>query len=129
MEVVNADLWLAKRICLAERSKIIDLEGPILADVFIKILIKIFINEVNVHIKLYQFKNESRILNRDIVSTKIVYKLEVVDVKLKVAMVGISPEVRTSHSKMAKTSAIDSLTRTDLLRQRASIQLIWTISI
>ena len=113
MSASNSNTGLSKRIELGQLSKAIDMEGAVYADVFQ--LSKYLLNEVDVRVKLYQSKPEFRLMNKDIIDTKTTYTVEVLDVKLKVAMVGISPEVLTSHAKLlADNPAIYPLTRTEL---------------
>ena len=110
MDASKSNTGLAKRIELAQLSKPIDMEGPLFADVFQ--LSKYLLNEVDVRVKLYQTLADFRLLNLD---SKTTYTVEVLDVKLKVAMVGISPELLTSHAKLlGNNQAIYPLTRTEV---------------
>ena len=113
MSTSNSNTGLSERIELAQLSKDIDMEGALYADVFQ--LSKYPLNEVDMRVKLYQSKPEFRLMNKDVIDTKMTYTVEVLDVKLKVAMVGISPEVLTSHAKLlADNPTIYPLTRTEL---------------
>ena len=113
MSASNSNKGLTERIKLAQLSKSIDMEGPVFADVFQ--LSKYLLNEVEVRVKMYQSKTDFKIMNKDVLDTKTKYTVKVLDVKLKVAMVGISPELLTSHAKvLSDKPAIYLPTRTEV---------------
>ena len=92
MGTSNRNTGLSKWIELAQLSKAIDMDGAVYADVLQ--LSKYLLNKV------------------DVIDT---YTVEVLDMKFKVGMAGISPEVLTPHAKLLTDNPpIYPLTRTEL---------------
>ena len=85
---------LIKRNLLAKNSATIDMVGPIYADVFQ--MPKYLLNEVDVHVKLFQNKNLFRLMS-SVANKK--YKVVISEVILKAAMIGIHPDILKSHAR------------------------------
>ena len=82
MGTSNSNTDLSKRTELAQLRKVIDMK-----------LSKYLLNKVDVDVKMYQSKRVFRFMNKDVTDTKMTYTVEVLDMKLKLAMTGIPPEV------------------------------------
>ena len=85
---------LIKRNLLAKNSATIDMVGPIYADVFQ--MPRYLLNEVDVHVKLFQNKNSFRLMS-SVANKK--YKVVISEVILKAAMIGIHPDILKSHAR------------------------------
>ena len=85
---------LIRRNMLAKGSAFIDMEGPIYADVFQ--MPRYLLNEVDVHVKLFQNKNSFRLMS-SVPNKK--YKVIITEVMLKAAMMGIHPDILKAHSR------------------------------
>jgi hypothetical protein len=79
---------------LAKDSAFIDMVGPIYADAFQ--MPRFLLNEVDVHVKLFQSKNSFRLMS-SVPDKK--YKVIISEVILKAAMVGIHPDILKSHAR------------------------------
>ena len=105
---INAGL--IKRNNIAKGSALVDMVGPVYADVFQ--LSHFLLNEVKVRLKLFYSKNAFRLMTGE--KTK-KYKVVITDVLLKVAMVGISADLlRTDAQALQSKPAIYPLTKTDV---------------
>ena len=78
---------------VAKSGAFIDMEGPIYADVFQ--MPRYLLNEVDVHVKLFQNKNSFRLMS-SVAGKK--YKVIISEVMLKAAMMGIHPDILKAHS-------------------------------
>ena len=88
---INAGL--IKRNNITKGSALVDMVGPVYADVFQ--LSRFLLNEVKVRLKLFQSKNAFRLMTRE-KTTK--YKVVITDVLLKAAMVGVSADLLRTHA-------------------------------
>ena len=87
------NLGLIFRNNLSKSSAFIDMVGPIYADVFQ--MPRYLLNEVDVHVKLFQNKNSFRLMS-SVPSKK--YKVVISEVMLKAAMIGIHADILKSHA-------------------------------
>ena len=83
--------------------------GPIYADVFQ--MTRYLLNEVDVHVKLFQNKNSFRLLSS---VPKKKYKVVISEAMLKATMIGIHADILKSHAALLKIN----LLFTPCLRQR-----------
>ena len=84
--------------------------GPIFADTFN--MSRYLLNEVDVHLKLFQSKHDFRLMS-SVAGKK--YKVIITEVMLKAAMVGIDPDILKSHVHALKDiPAIYPFNRTDV---------------
>ena len=105
---INAGL--IKRNNIAKGSALMDMVGPVYADVFQ--LSRFLLNEVEVRLKLFQSKNAFRLMTGE-KTTK--YKVIITDVLLKAAMVGVSAGLLETHAQALRSQpAIYPLTKTDV---------------
>ena len=88
------NIGLIRRNNLSKSSAFIDMVGPIYADVFQ--MPRYLLNEVDVHVKLFQSKNSFRLLS-SVPSKK--YKVVISEVMLKAAMIGIHADILKSHAR------------------------------
>ena len=93
---------------LAKNSATIDMVGPIYADVFQ--MPRYLLNEVDVHVKLFQNKNSFRLMS-SVAGKK--YKVVITEVILKAAMIGIHPDILKSHAR-ALEPALYPLLKTEV---------------
>ena len=103
---LNQGLILRQK--LAKNSQLVDMCGPIFADTFN--MSRYLLNEVNVRLKLFQSKHDFRLMS-SVAGKK--YKVIITEVMLKVAMVGIHPDILISHA-LKDTPAIYPFNRTDV---------------
>ena len=90
-----------KRILLAFTSKVFDMEGPIMSDIFQ--ITKYLLNGVELRMKLWQQKNEFRFMWGDN-SKK--YKLKITEASLKIFYLNLTPGVLVGHAEaLKKTNA------------------------
>ena len=85
---------LIKRNKLAKASAFIDMVGPIYSDIFQ--MPRYLLNEVDVHVKLFQNKDSFRLMS-SVAGKK--YKVVISEVILKAAMVGIHPDILKVHAR------------------------------
>ena len=105
---INAGL--IKRNNIAKVSALMDMVGPVYADVFQ--LSRFLLKEVEVRLKLFQSKNAFRLMTGE-KATK--YKVIITDVLLKAAMVGVSAGLLETHAQALRSQpAIYPLTKTDV---------------
>ena len=88
---------LVHRNLLAKASATIDMVGLIYADVFQ--MPKYLLNEVDVHVKLFENTNSFRLMS-SVAGKK--YTVVITEVILKVAMIGIHPDILKSHAHALK---------------------------
>ena len=101
---------LILRNIIAKNGALVDMEGPLYADAFQ--MNRYLLNEVDVRVKLFQSKTNFRLMT-SVTDTK--FKVKITDVILKAAMMGISPEILKSHSRiLEKKPAIYPIMRTDI---------------
>ena len=99
-----------RRNNLSKSSAFIDMVGPIYADVFQ--MPRYLLNEVDVHVKLFQSKNSFRLLS-SVPSKK--YKVVISEVMLKAAMIGIHADILKSHARaLEDTPALYPLLKTEV---------------
>ena len=84
--------------------------GPIFSDTFN--MSRYLLNEVDVRLKLFQSKQDFRLMS-SVAGKK--YKVIITEVMLKAAMVGIHPDILKSHARTLKDKpAIYPFNRTDV---------------
>ena len=104
------NIGLIRRNNLSKSSAFIDMVGPIYADVFQ--MPRYLLNEVDVHVKLFQSKNSFRLLS-SVPSKK--YKVVISEVMLKAAMIGIHADILKSHARaLEDTPALYPLLKTEV---------------
>ena len=95
---------------VAKCGAFIDMVGPIYAVVFQ--MPRYLLNEVDVHVKLFQNKNSFRLLSS--VANK-QYKVVISEVMLKAAMIGIHADILKSHARaLEDTPALYPLLKTEV---------------
>ena len=105
---LNQGLILRQK--LAKNSQLVDMCGPISADTFN--MSRYLLNEVNVHLKLFQSEHEFRLMS-SVAGKK--DKVIITEVMLKAAMLGIHPDILKSHARTLKDKpAIYPFNRTDV---------------
>ena len=102
------NIGLIRRNNLSKSSTFIDMVGPIYADVFQ--MPRYLLNEVDVHVKLFQSKNSFRLLS-SVPSKK--YKVVISEVMLKAAMIGVQADILKSHAR-ALEDALYPLLKTEV---------------
>ena len=104
------NLGLIFRNNLSKSSAFIDMVGPIYADVFQ--MPRYLLNEEDVHVKLFQNKNSFRLIS-SVPSKK--YKVVIIEVMLKAAMIGIHADILKSHAcALEDTPALNPLLKTEV---------------
>ena len=102
------NIAIAKKVLLFGASKTVDLEGPLLEDVFH--MNRFLLNNVEVSLKLYPSRPEFYIMATGADDKK--YKVVLEDVIFKVYMVRVSPGVILGHAKALETrNALYNYTR------------------
>ena len=104
------NIGLIRRNNLSKSSAFIYMVGPIYADVFQ--MPRYLLNEVDVHVKLFQNKNSFRLLS-SVPNKK--YKVVISEVMLKAAMIGIHADILKSHAHaLEDTPALYPLLKTEV---------------
>ena len=80
----------------SEESKVVDMEGPLYEGVFQ--LDRYLLNGINIRIKLHQSSNAFRLM-----SNGKGYKVVLLEAKLRVCKVTVSPDVMVAHASMLKS--------------------------
>ena len=100
---------LFQRHAIAKNSAIVDMEGPIYADIFE--INRYLINGVEVRVKLFPSKSPFHLMGK----TEGKYKTIIQQVILKACKVSVSPDVIAAHGEtIKKTPAIYPYTRTNV---------------
>ena len=105
---LNQGLILRNNV--AKSRAFVDMVGPIYADVFQ--MPRCLLNEVDVHVKLFQNKNSFHLLSS---VAKEKYKVAISEVMLKAAMIGIHADILKSHAHtLEDTPALYPLLKTEV---------------
>ena len=104
------NIGLMRRNNLSKSSAFIDMVGPIYGDVFQ--MPRYLLNEVDVHVKLFQSKNSFRLLS-SVPSKK--YKVVISEVMLEATMIGIHADILIFHAHaLEDTQALYPLLKTEV---------------
>lgn len=106
----GANLGLYDRSTYVKNSKIVDLEGPLFADVFK--MDRYLLNQVNVHVRLHRTKPEFSLMSND---SNARYKIDIEEIVLKAAKVQCQSGIIIAQSlKLDETNAKYPFVRSDV---------------